>query len=43
MALFVNTNVSSINGQRNLTNATNNLNTTYQRLWRNYKNVSHHI
>ena len=30
--LFVNTNVSSINGQRNLTNATNNLNTTYQRL-----------
>ncbi len=23
MALFVNTNVSSINGQRNLTNATN--------------------
>ncbi|SPT71910.1 A-type flagellin [Anaerobiospirillum thomasii] len=32
MALFVNTNVSSINGQRNLTNATNNLNTTYQRL-----------
>ena len=32
MALFVNTNVSSINGQRNLTNATNSLNTTYQRL-----------
>ena len=32
MALFVNTNISSINGQRNLTNATNNLNTTYQRL-----------
>ena len=32
MALYVNTNVSSINGRRNLTNATNNLNTTYQRL-----------
>ena len=32
MALFVNTNISSINGHRNLTNATNNLNTTYQRL-----------
>ncbi len=32
MALFVNTNISSINGQRNLTNATNSLNTTYQRL-----------
>ena len=25
-------NISSINGHRNLTNATNNLNTTYQRL-----------
>ncbi len=32
MALYVNTNVSSINGQRKLTNATNSLNTTYQRL-----------
>ena len=32
MALLVNTNISSINGHRNLTNATNNLNTTYQRL-----------
>ena len=32
MAHYVNTNVSSINGRRNLTNATNNLNTTYQRL-----------
>ncbi len=32
MALYVNTNVSSLNGQRMLTNATNSLNTTYQRL-----------
>ena len=32
MALYVNTNVSSINGRRQLTNATNNLSTTYQRL-----------
>ena len=32
MALYVNTNVSSINTQRALTNATNALNTTYQRL-----------
>ena len=32
MALYVNTNVSSINAQRKLTNATNSLNTTYQRL-----------
>ena len=32
MALYVNTNVSSINGQRNLTNATNSLDTVYKRL-----------
>ena len=32
MALYVNTNVSSINGQRKLTNATNALNVSYQRL-----------
>ena len=32
MALYVNTNVSSINAQRKLTNATNSLNTNYQRL-----------
>ena len=32
MALFVNTNVSSINGRSKLNQATNNLNTTYQRL-----------
>ena len=32
MALFVNTNVSSINGRTKLNAATNNLNTTYQRL-----------
>ncbi len=32
MALYVNTNVSSLNGRRQLTNATNNLSTTYQRL-----------
>ena len=32
MALYVNTNVTSINAQRKLTNATNSLNTTYQRL-----------
>ncbi len=32
MALYVNTNVSSINGQNNLTQATNSLTTTYQRL-----------
>lgn len=32
MSVYVNTNVSSLNGQRNLTNATNSLNTTYQRL-----------
>ena len=32
MALYVNTNVSSINAQRKLTNATNNLNVSYQRL-----------
>ena len=32
MALYVNTNVSSINGQRKLANATHALNTTYQRL-----------
>ncbi len=32
MALYVNTNVSSINAQRKLTNATNSLNTSYQRL-----------
>lgn len=32
MASYVNTNVSSLNAQRRLTNATNNLNTTYQRL-----------
>ena len=32
MALYVNTNVSAINGQRKLTNATNALNVSYQRL-----------
>ena len=32
MALYVNTNVSSINSQNKLNNATNSLNTTYQRL-----------
>ena len=32
MALYVNTNVSSINGRRQLTNVTNSLSTTYQRL-----------
>ncbi|SPT67894.1 Flagellin D [Anaerobiospirillum thomasii] len=32
MALYVNTNVSSINGQRKLANATNALNVSYQRL-----------
>ena len=32
MAIYVNTNVSSLNGQRFLTNANNALNTTYQRL-----------
>ena len=32
MALYVNPNVSSINGQRKLTNATNALNVSYQRL-----------
>ncbi len=32
MALYVNTNVSSLNAQRKLTNATNSLNTSYQRL-----------
>ena len=32
MAVFVNTNVSSLSGQRYLNNATNSLNTTYQRL-----------
>jgi flagellin len=32
MASYVNTNVSSLNAQRRLTNVTNNLNTTYQRL-----------
>ena len=32
MALYVNTNVSSLNSQRKLTNATNSLNSTYQHL-----------
>ena len=32
MALYVNTNVSSLNAQRKLTNSTNALNTSYQRL-----------
>lgn len=32
MALYVNTNISSINAQRKLMNATNSLNTSYQRL-----------
>ncbi|SPT69691.1 A-type flagellin [Anaerobiospirillum thomasii] len=32
MALYVNTNVSSINGQRKLANSTNALNVSYQRL-----------
>ena len=32
MALYVQTNVSSINAQRKLTNATNSLNVSYQRL-----------
>ena len=32
MAVYVNTNVSSLSGQRYLTNATNSLTTTYQRL-----------
>ncbi len=32
MALYVNTNVSSLNGRNKLSNATNALNTTYQRL-----------
>ncbi len=32
MALYVNTNVSSLNGRNKLGNATNALNTTYQRL-----------
>ena len=32
MAVFVNTNVSSLSGQRYLTNATNSLTTTYKRL-----------
>ena len=37
MAVFVNTNVSSLNGQRYLTNATNSLTTTYQRLSSGYR------
>ena len=32
MAVYVNTNVSSLNGQRTLNNVNNSLNTTYQRL-----------
>ena len=32
MAVYVNTNVSSLSGQRYLNNATNSLTTTYQRL-----------
>ena len=32
MAFYVNTNVSSLNAQRNLTNATNDLQTSFQRL-----------
>ena len=32
MAVYVNTNVSSLNGQRYLNNVQNSLNTTYQRL-----------
>ena len=32
MAVYVNTNVSSLNGQRYLTNVQNSLNTTYTRL-----------
>ena len=32
MAVYVNTNVSSLQGQRNLNNVNNSLNTTYQRL-----------
>ena len=32
MAVYVNTNVSSLNGQRYLNNVQNNLNTTYTRL-----------
>ena len=37
MALYVNTNVSSINAQRKLTNATNSLNVSYQRLASGYR------
>ena len=34
MAVYVNTNVSSLNGQRYLNNVQTSLNTTYQRLSR---------
>ena len=37
MALYVQTNVSSLNTQRQLTNATNSLSTTYQRLSSGYR------
>ena len=37
MALYIQTNISSINGQRNLTTATNALTTTYQRLSSGYR------
>ena len=37
MAVYVNTNVSSLNGQRYLNNVQNSLNTTYQRLSSGYR------
>ena len=37
MAVYVNTNVSSLNGQRYLNNVQTSLNTTYQRLSSGYR------
>ena len=37
MAVYVNTNVSSLNGQRYLNNVQNSLNTTYTRLSSGYR------
>ena len=37
MAIIVNTNISSLVSQRNLTNATNSLNTALQRMSTGYK------
>ena len=41
MAIYVNTNVSSLTGRNSLTNVQNSLTTTYQRLSTNGRDLRH--